>query len=578
MAPGKKRKASSSSPTVEAGLEVNELRHHTQDTVTKLGNVLDQLEESGAAQSTSLFDDASLHLLQLKSLQRRLLDEVHKSQETLSQQRGIRSRQELQLENLKYQKVLNDHAIEKSQNPDISNLVLLCRSELEEANDHAVDDKEVIQNFLQADSNDPIQRAVIVDKLNQQLRMRKKLDEELEKLEGQVTLLKQSLNEKRKVLESLPSKLHDLERASQPLRKFCQKSLNASRATDPDRLITIEQAHSLPKALYALFYTLQSALHTMEASGDLAQFEKHSMVPLLEVQDDPSRVLLMIPIPVISDRAVGTISTISGFGGGKKLVPIAFEYNEATDAIVASCTSDHNMGGLLKEVFPGDTGEDGIKQSNRDDHPSGDSSRDSGRPYSWCNYLGGLHLPPTGLPSKTETHKSATTILRRLVQRVRAQATLNWILHALSRKPHPLPVHPSMKEASFCQPKDSEVRLVSWNEDAQASDSSMSYFLATLKCRASTMDLRVGIPAAGSFATTATPIWELNPAQDRGSKYLNSGDNASYDDDVSKLERRVRQNTSAFVDAEDETTSEWILAHQLSAIATKWEELIDHHE
>ena len=558
-------------------MSVDELRQHTQDTCTKLGNVLDQLEESGATQSSSLIDDASLHLLQLKALQRRLLDQVHKSQETLSEQRGVRNRQELQLENLKYQKVLNDHAIQKSQNPDISNLVLLCRSELEDTKDDAIEDKEVIQNFLQADANDPIQRAVIMDKLNQQLRMRKKLDAELEKLQGQASLLKQSLNEKRKVLESLPSKLHDLERACQPLRKFCQKSLNASRATDPDRLITMELAHSLPKALYVLYYILQSALHTMEASGDLAQFEKYSMVPSLEVQNDPSRVLLIIPIPVISDRAVGTISNSSGFGGGKKVVSVVFEYNETSNKIVAASTSDHDMGDLLKEVFPGDTGEDGIDQSNRDSS-SGGGQVGSGRSYSWCNYLGGLHLPPTGLPSQSEMYKSATAVLRTLVKRVRAQATLNWILHTLSRKPYPLPVHPSMKDAFFCQLKDSDVRLVSWNEDSQSSDSSMSYFLATLKCRESTLDLRVGIQAA-RYATTVTPVWELKPAQDRGSRYLSSGgDNASYDEDLSKLERRISLDASTFVDDDDETTSEWILAHQLSAIATKWEELIDRHE
>jgi hypothetical protein len=133
-----------------------------------------------------------------------------------------------------------------------------------------------------------------------------------------------------------------------------------------------------------------------------------------------------------------------------------------------------------------------------------------------------------------------------------------------------------MKQAAFCQHKDSNVRLVSWNEDTQVSDPSKCYFLATLKWRSSTLDLRVGIPT--SRYPVDPPIWELNPAQDQGSVSLRSGDTVLYEETLSRLERSIDDDVEKLVDADEETTYEWILAHQLSEIATKWEELMVQNE
>lgn len=577
--PPKKRKTIVES---DVPLPSDDLRKHTQDLVAKLSDTLNVLEESDPKDAAPFLTDASLRVLELKSLQRRLLDRIHQSQHQLSQQRQKRDEQELQLENLKYQKELNEQALENSQNPETSNLVRLCRSELHEEADKEMEDRALLQKFFNANTRDPVQRAVIVDKLNQQVRTRKKIETDLKGYQEKAVALKQSLASKRKLLQSLPSKLQEMERSSLPLQKFCQKSLNASPLLGTERRTNLDLAYSLPRALYTLFYLLQSSLDSMKTSGEMARMEEESsiMPPSLEVNKDFTRVILNMPIPNISDRTVTT--SISGFGSGKKIATITFEYDNESNTVLAACSTEHDMGKLIDELFPGDTGDDidiGKKSGESEDE---EPSRIAGRPYNWCNYLAGLHLPPSEQVSQPNMHKSAAVVIRGLLRRVRAQATLSWILHALSRKPHPFPVHPALKDASFCHHKDSSVKLVSWSEEPASSTTDESsfnkeYFLATLKRRSSTLSLRVVIRTARY--PSIPPMWELNPELQRDEGLSLDNDKTTlYDDQLSSLERRINQDVDHLVLSNDETTYEWILSHQLSEIAKKWEEQLAENE
>lgn len=553
-----------------------DLRQKTQDLVAKLGDTLDALEESDPKLSVPLLTDASLRLLELKSLQRRVLDRIHRSQQRLVEQGQKRDEQELRLGNLKYQKVLNEHAIDTSQNPETSHLVRLCRSELHEEADEETDDQTLLRKFFNADTRDPVQRAVIVDKLNQQVRTRKKLETELKRYQQEAATLKQSLSSKRKLLQSLPSRLQEVERASLPLQKFCQKSLNASHLLGTERRTNLDLAHSLPKSLYTLYYLLQSCLDSMEKSGEMAAMEESSIAPSLEVNKDSTCVILNIPIPNISDRM--GISSMSGFGSVKKMVSITFEYDDESNTVTAASSTEHEMEKVINELFADDTGDMDIGKS--DQSATEAPPKSTGRPYNWCNYLAGLHLPPSERVAQPSMHKSATVVIRALVRRVRAQATLSWILHALSRKPHPFPVHPALKDASFCHNKDSSVKLVSWAEEqASSTDESLSsedYFLATLKRKSSILSLRVGIHTARY--PSIPPTWELNPEQQRGEDSLDNDTTALYDDQLSNLERRINQDVDDLVLSTDETTYDWILSHQISEIATKWEEQLVESE
>lgn len=553
-----------------------DLQKTTQDLIYKLGETLDELEESDPKNATPLLTQASLHFLELKAMQRKLLDQIHESQKTLAQQRKRRDEQEIQLQNLKYQKLLNDHAIDTSRNPDISNLVQLCHSELADENAKELDEETVLQRYFHVDTKDPVQRAVIVDKLNQQITTRKKLEAELKRRQQQASNLKQSLASKRKLLQSLPSKLQEMERASLPLQNFCQKSLNASKLLGTARRTNLDLAYTLPKALYTLFYMLQSTLDTMETSGEMVTMETSSISPSLEVNKDSSRVILHIPIPTISDRVGVTNAHATGFGIGKKEVAIIFEYNSVSNTVLAHSTSDHDMGNLLVEVFPGDRG-DFITLKSQESAIE-EESEVTGRSYNWCNYLAGLHLAPSSQVSQPDMHKSATAVVRMLLRRVRAQATLSWILHAFSRLPHPLPVHPSLRSASFCHSKDSHVKLVSWTEESQSStdESPIEFYLATLKRRSATLSLRVGIHSARY--PSVPPTWEFQPDQHCGDNSLDYDKTALYDEQLSSLERRINQDVEQLVLSTDETTYEWILAHQLSEIATKWDDQQTEYE
>ena len=578
--PRKKRKVLDEAQVPRAA----DLRQKTHDLVGKLADTLNTLEESDPKQAAPLLTDASLLLLDLKALQRRVLDQIHKSQERLTRQRRKRDDQELQLENLKYQKELNEHALEVSQHPVTDNLVQLCRSEMQEEADKETEDQwALLQKFFNADTRDPVQRAVIVDKLNQQMRTRKKLETELQRYQQEATSLKQSLASKRKLLLTLPSKLQEMERASLSLQSFCQKSLNASPLLGTERRTNLDLAYSLPKALYTLYYLLQSCLDRMEISGEMSTLQQSSISPpSLEVSKDSSCVILHIPIPNISDRTVS--SSASGFGNGKKKVSISFAYHEESQSVSAASSSEHaDMENLINELFPGDTG--GLMDNFTSDDGreiAGTHTQKKGRPYNWCNYLAGLHLPPSEQVEQHVMHKSATVMVRSLLRRVRAQATLSWILHALSRKPHPLPVHPSLRDASFCQNKDSSVKLVSWSEEAalsadDAEPSSKNYFLATLKRKSSSLSLRVGIHTARY--PSIPPTWELNPDQQRvDEESLDIDKTALYDDHLSNLERDINQDLEHLVLSTDETTYEWILSHQVSEIATKWEEQLVESE
>ncbi len=556
--PSKKRKAQ----------DDVDLHKSTGDLICRLGDTLDGLEESDPKQVNPLLADASLYLLELKSMQRRLLDQIHESQHVLQQQRRKRDDQELQLENLKYQKDLNDHAIESSQNTEMCNLVQLCRSELDEESHKNLDEETLLKSYFHVDTKNPMKRAVIIDKLNQQVKARKKLEAELKRHQQQASNLKQSLASKRKLLQSLPSRLQEMERASAPLQNFCQKSLQASRLLGTAHRTNLDLAYSLPKALYTLFYILHSSLESLETAGEKAAMEASSTAPSLEVNKESSRVVLHIPIPTISDRVGVSNSASFGFGMGKKMVSIVFMYDAVSNRVLAESSADNDMGNLLDELFPGDTGE----MSSSNESATEELLEGTGRSYNWCNYLAGLYRPPSSQVSQPEMHQSASVVIRILLRRVRAQATLSWILHALSRAPHPLPVHPALKSAPFCHHKDSHVKLISWTEDSRSSNevSSMEFYRVTLKRRSSTLSLRVGIDTARY--PSVPPTWEFNPEQNAGEESLDCDKTTFYDEELSSLELRINQDVEQLVLLEDETTYEWIVAHQLSEIATKWEE------
>jgi hypothetical protein len=509
-----------------------------------IGQLKETLESSGSVDGPELITKASCAFMKLKSLQQNVLDQMKETQAILEKQRRERDEQELKLENLRYQKELNDRSLDLCQKLESSQLLKLCCEELD---DPGLESAAAFQKFLGADPNDLEQRSTIIAKLNEEVSTRSSLETELKICQHKAASLKHSLAAKRKLLLELPLKLHDVERASQPLQKFCQKSLNATRKLGSKRRTCLDLAKSLPKPLYTLYYQLQSYLDTSQSEG-----KSNEEVPLLEISSESSAVLLKIPIPAVADGSLKT----------KKFAAVHFEYDKKMGMMMAQASAAHDMAGLIGELFPGDTGE--WMGENDNISPM--------RPYHWCNYLAGLHIAPEQ-HSAAKIRISTRVVVQALVRRVRATATLNWLLHSLARKPHPLPIHSTMKK--HLSSANNAVRLSSWTDHSNDLGPRIGTYQAKLKRNTQTLKVDVSIDL-GRYPSLP-PVWKFSEVESPNS--TGKGDDndltALYDDKLASLERRVNCDVRELVCPSDENSCEWIISHQLAEIANGWDGILE---
>jgi hypothetical protein len=574
------------------GKDNDDVRVRSEGVMEKLSETLDALESSSdpvVMGASGLLTDASCSFLKLKSLQRMVLDKLKETHGALEKQRQRRDEQELQLENLKYRKTMNEYSIQACQTVENSHLVKLCRDELDPPTNMTPESslteqtiESTVIEFLGADPNDPEQRATIVAKLNTQVKTRHALEKELKQSQHKAASLKQSLATKKKLLQELPLKLHEMERASLPLQKFCQKSFrNSKKQAGSQRRTCLDLAQSLPKHLYTLYYQLQSCLDTMEVNTAAAAAAGEATTeasPSIEIDNDSTTVVLKIPIPTVSDTTSPSSST--KLRTTKKAAAIVqFSYNKRWDLVAAHSSADHDMGNLIGELFPGDTGV--WVSSTTEDDEQASSPRGEGRPYGWCNYLAGLHLPDPSA-SKSRQHISTRVVVHALIRRVRATATLHWLLHSLSRKL--IPIHPAMKQtllASSSSGENHSVKISNWTEQPSSSDdlggpsqnNNCRIFAVTLKRKSATLVVRARVNV--ERYPSLPPTWEFETSnnQEALEDLETNQETPLYDDRLAGLERRVNQNVEELVVATDDTTYDWILSHQLAEIAKGWEEL-----
>jgi hypothetical protein len=581
------------------------VKMQTDQIVTKLMDTLDTLESSdltgtqsnSKSNSSSLLGDAATSLLQLKALQRQLLEQVQETQRTLDQQAQQRRQQELRLQNMAYQKTSCQHAIQVCQTVETPFLEKLASEELDNGNDahehehehgstrNSSSSGDSIIQFLGADPSDPTHKPTIVQKLHQEIATKTQLETELKKTQHQAATLKQALATKRKLLQELPLKLQEVERASLPLQKFCQSKKIVTNKLSTQRRARLDLAKTLSKPLYTLYHQLESYIDAMESdsnekndndSGDIS-------LPKLKIIDNKAAVLLLIPIPVLS--ADGTSSTSS-----KKVATFQFEYHNQLDVVTAHAHNDHDMAHVIDELFPGDTGgfHGTVVETNE---------KLSGKPYSWCNYLAGLHFSPQEQEA-SKRYLSTRVILTSLTNRVRATATLGFLLNSLARKPQMIPLPASRKQFyensssnNNNNNNNSAAKLSAWTEQENTGKDRVRVFGATFKRKSSTLMVQVrvnmarypAVPPECSFAQTNT---QESYGQNHGSiqeLLLQESASASispllFDAPLARLERHVHQNVSEFVNDEEETTYDWILTLQLAEIAKGWEDLLNRAE
>lgn len=570
--------------------------------------------ESSSAPSSSLTDGeasnaASIGILRLKSLQRGVLVKIRKTQERLKEQGVVRDKQELKLENLRYQHTIHqksqtgsDRAVE-STSLEIAKLVresqtvadgkTTSKTEIAAGEDNT--DAALLLKFLGDDWRDPSKRQPIVAKLNREVATRKKLEDELNRLKTDRTSKKEALVSRQKLLRDLPSKLADMEKASLPLQKFCQKQSNSSSSSlmkvtpklgTTKRRNRLDLAKNLPKALYTLFHQLQSCLDVMETSqGSLEKADiSPEALPTVEIDGSAGNeaVVLKLPIP--------TLSTGGGLGyKPKKQASVSFRYDATLDMVLAACGTDYDMGmGVIDELFPGDKGEFLVGENEP-------SSSTLGRAYQWCNYLGGLHVSP-GEQTAARMHSSARVIVRALVRRVRATATLSWILHGLSRKPSlpNFPQHAALVDTGY---ESSATRLSSWtalttNNSTDTNTNMVRVYKAILQHGNGNGEASKKVAAKVSIDLarypSRIPQWKIlsspnaNPGGEdeevsldvlRGSQEGEAPQQLPlYNEALTRLEQNVNRKVDQLVDSSDQTTYDWILAQQLVEIAKGWED------
>ena len=524
---------------------------------------LDALESG----ESSVGNSASISLLKLKSLQRSVLSKMRQTQELLKQQATRRDQQELQLENLRYQEAIHEKQKQESDRAVESTtleIARLVRKSQETSSEEG--NQELLSKFLGEHWKDSSQREAIVAKLNQEVTTRKTMKNELDKLKEEQKSKQDSLISRQKLLKDLPFKLADMEKASLPLQKFCHRQNTATPSlmkTDPKlgttkRRNRLDLAKSLTKALYTLFHQLQSCLDVMETNqGNL---EASGMVPealpTVEIPGEPSDVVVLkIPIPTLSPSGETTYKP-------KKQASILFRYDATLDVVLAACGTDYDIGqGVIDELFPGDRGE----------FPWTTTS-EGGKPYAWVNYLAGLHISPTE-KTAAKMHSSARVIVKALCRRVRAIATLSWILHNLSRKPSVsnFPTHYALRENR----NSSSTKLFNWTLSTR--EGNQRVYKAVLEHGTKQIVAKVTIDLARY--PSSIPKWKIlsgDEDQEEDSLELLQGEAPQqlplYNERLARLEQEVNQKVDQLVVRSDQTTYDWILGEQLAKIAEGWEE------
>lgn len=584
-----------------------------KDVMIKLNDSLDALEScSDRTVLPTLLGDSSIEILRLKAIQQRVLQQTRITQSVLSQLTATRDEQELQLQNLRYQQSLNETFIANSKDLDSTQLLQLAQSVKGARKDIAanlsgdettMDDddegdttisQELIKDFLGGDPRNPDQRTSIVVRLNQEVADRQKLSEEVGRWRQALMQAKKIKTAKSKLLGDLPHRLAEMEKASLPLQKFCQKSLDVTQKLGTQRRQRLNLAATLPKALYTLFYQLQACLDIMITAASVSDPGKAGLgreslpvvnVPAQEVpstSQSSSAVVLEVPIPTIWDSGTVVFSV-------RNTATITFEYSDEADMVFASCVTDNGIGSLISELFPGDKGEWTPFESDRQDAATltGTKININARPYHWCNYLAGLHIAP-GEQSASKMYLSAKVVIDALIRKSRAMATLQLILECLSVKSHPIPVHMTMK-TRFEPGGSNTVRLVKWTAVVPAKDadsSNIRIFDAMFKDTGSSTtdkDLTVRICIDVARYPSVPPQFKIVSKQSQSSLdqpegplgSLQSGQTPLYNESLARLQKHVNRDVNQLVTSSDETSYDWILAHQMAEMAKTWKEFLE---
>ena len=547
--------------------------------------------------------------------------------------------------------------------------------------DHGANrDKEMVQQFLSLhglniDSiND---RPKIMDFIQTRMHERTELLVKIENATKEIQLLRQEYNLQNDLLtNSIPTHIQTLERAATALSKVLystsslptnhhhhttsdrrsdrgnniasSSSVQHMTGTDrQSRILLAQQLSSVP--LYTIYQSLQhyfDVVHTQLANGDISSSNDGSSSSTIDF-NNASRTIgkvtidthlseVILHLPVLDVATAGTNMVAASNSKNKKVTMVSIHFAHYTFPIpyvavyCTGCASILNQDILLDELFPNDVAlDDTILPSNS----ISVSSSTRGKSYLWCNHLGGLY--PVPLPSNTndsaihmnsttatnrqQQHVSTQIVVHELQRRIRANATLKYILHSLCRSRVPTPPLQSFVAGTSSQQYDYSIIYTDPNWKAQCK---LISFVATCATPVSaapcpnTTTYSVEIRRNGNLAITPSavspvfsctvaisntrypaivPIWNFSNGSILSSSSTlptintQSGDDLeqNYDTHIAQLAHRVNVNVIDVIQNLSETHSttsesqtdvsygenvlvlqfcEWILVHQLREI------------
>ena len=564
MAPPRKRARSASIAAQESQAATKCIHVHS-DAVKVFLDELDTIESTKPVDSISVLASAASMLVDVKSSQREMFKLLDTATQNRDDKREELERQKLLLQNLAYEKNQLKAQLDACKEYPTPHLESMSRDELNDKDEPA---GNVMNLFLcgtvEKSIQDPKHHKTVMTKLHKELNARGSLQRDLEKAQSSLSKRKVVAEKEEAFLRDIPKKLEMIEKSSIPLQEFFQSSAtsNTVRLIGSDRKKRFDLAKSLPGPLYSLFVQFQAHLDNQGNESVSLQIARHSKGKKTdEVAPDPQVVHLSFIVPVIHSKETASTK--------KKRVTVEFAFVHEYSLVTARAFGFNekiNTQTLLTNLFPGDSGI-WTGQPN-------ESTRLAGTPYHWCNFLAGLHLPPPQSPERG-VHLSTKAVVREIEKRVRANVTLTQILTTFEKKK--VISHPSF--ADKLNVSDCSARLTGWTVvDEETAKQSEVVYAATIKNSSSTLSARVLVNWCQYPAVR--PLWSLCEGEEAWAKKKELGSivklqgetNQLYSCSIGQIESQINGEAQSFADSTDDTSYDWIIAHQLIKLMRLWDE------
>ncbi len=533
-------------------------------------------------------------------------------------------------------------------------------------------EKEIVQQLLSShglniDSIDD--RPKIIDFIQTRMHERTELLVKIQNETKEIQLLRQEYNLQNDLLtNSIPIHIQTLERAATALSKvlYSTSSLPTNHTntlatadtsdstrgniassiqhmTGTDRISRIQMAQQLSSVpLYTIYQSMQhyfDVVQTQMANGIICD-DGSSMIDFNNISRAIGKVTIdthlnevILHLPVLDVATAGTTTVAASNSKNKKVTMVSIHFAHFTFPIphvavyCTGCASILNQDILLDELFPNDVAMDDIILPT-----NSISTNRRGKSYLWCNHLAGLHpIPLASNANDSAIHMNSTTatkiqqqhvsthiVVQELQRRIRANATLKYVLHSLCRSRVPTPPLQSFVAGTSSQQYDYSIIYTDPNWKAQCK---LISFVATTATPISaapspnTTTYSVEIRRNGNLAITPSavspvfsctvaisntrypaivPIWDFSNGSSLSSSTLpavitQSGDDVeqNYDTHIAQLAHRVNVHALDVIQNLSETQSstsesqtdvsygenvmvlqfcEWILVHQLREI------------